>query len=75
MREGWGEGRLKTRGGRARGMAWGISMGEEEAQSGGGDGGRMEVRGRWRKKVKDIVPNKKADVDLSVWLSKPVGLC
>jgi len=35
----------------------------------------MKVRGRWRKKVKDIVPNKKADVDLSVWLSKPVGLC
>jgi hypothetical protein len=47
---------------------WGGSMGEEEdledgwgGQSRGRDGGRRGVRGRWRKKAKDIMPNKKAD--------------
>ena len=34
----------------------------------------MDVRGRWRKKTKDIVPIKRRTVDLSVWLSE-VGLC
>ena len=38
--------------------SWG---GRGRGQMRGRDGERMEVRGRWWKKAKDIMPNKKAD--------------
>jgi hypothetical protein len=55
--------------------SWGCGGRWAEGQRRGRDGGQMEVRGRWWKKAKDIIPNKKADGRFEVCGSARVGLC